>query len=173
MRWKYKKSLLNLYNTSESNILSVANNQRILHDFLFSRDVEFCNLSIEERPKTYFPHRTKLDLEYYVCDEYVKLEQVQVEIDLTIEYKGYVAVFEAKNGNPKSFSIYQLYHPYLYYVKAKREGIDIKDITAVYLVKTKRRNNIELKLYAYKFKDEKRMNSIYLEKAKKYILEFS
>ncbi len=29
--WEYQKSLLNEYNSSESNMLSVANNQRILH----------------------------------------------------------------------------------------------------------------------------------------------
>ena len=39
--WSYKKSLLNQYNSSESNILSVANNQRILHHFLFGQDTEF------------------------------------------------------------------------------------------------------------------------------------
>jgi len=57
--WPYKKSLLNEYNTSESNILSVANNQRILHHFLFGKDTEFDSLDITKRPKTYFPHRTK------------------------------------------------------------------------------------------------------------------
>ncbi|MBI5599733.1 MAG: hypothetical protein HY890_08380 [Deltaproteobacteria bacterium] len=33
--WKYRKSILNELDTSESNILSVANNQRIIHDFLY------------------------------------------------------------------------------------------------------------------------------------------
>lgn len=32
--WKYRKSILNEFDTSELNILSVANNQRIIHDFL-------------------------------------------------------------------------------------------------------------------------------------------
>lgn len=35
VNWNYRKSLLNSYNSSESNTLSVANNQRILHDFAF------------------------------------------------------------------------------------------------------------------------------------------
>jgi hypothetical protein len=51
--WEYKKSLLNQYNTSESNILSVANNQRILHHFLFGKDTEFNDVDILKRPKTY------------------------------------------------------------------------------------------------------------------------
>lgn len=35
--WYYRKSLLNHYNSSESNILSVANNQRILHHFILRK----------------------------------------------------------------------------------------------------------------------------------------
>jgi hypothetical protein len=62
--WEYKKSLLNQYNSSESNILSVANNQRILHHFLFNQDKEFEDVDISKRPKTYFPHRTKTSFEY-------------------------------------------------------------------------------------------------------------
>lgn len=59
LQWNYKKSILNEYNSSESNILSVANNQRILHHFLFGKDTEFEDIDISKRPKTYFPHRTK------------------------------------------------------------------------------------------------------------------
>lgn len=59
IEWKYKKSLLNQTNSSESNMLSVANNQRILHHFLFGKDTEFEDVDILKRPKTYFPHRTK------------------------------------------------------------------------------------------------------------------
>ncbi len=33
--WEYRKSLLNEFDTSESNILSVGFNQRIIHDFLY------------------------------------------------------------------------------------------------------------------------------------------
>ncbi len=66
IQWDYKKSILNLVNNSESNILSVANNQRILHDFLFGEDIEFNNIDIILRPKTYFPHRTKANFEYYI-----------------------------------------------------------------------------------------------------------
>lgn len=66
VKWEYKKSLLNQINSSESNLLSVANNQRILHHFLFEQDGEFEDLAIEQRPKTYFPHRTKTSFNYEV-----------------------------------------------------------------------------------------------------------
>ena len=114
--WQYKKSLLNQYNSSESNILSVANNQRILHHFLFEQDKEFENTDISKRPKTYFPHRTKTSFEYSFGKEAkLELRNIQIEVDLTIEFQGTIGVFEGKNGKPDSFSIYQLYHPFLYY----------------------------------------------------------
>jgi hypothetical protein len=116
IRWEYQKSLLNEFNSSESNILSVANNQRILHDFLFEQDTDFQNIDISLRPKTYFPHRTKTSFTYCFGEmSEISLENIQIEIDLTIEFKGNIGIFEGKNGNPSNFSIYQLYHPFLYY----------------------------------------------------------
>ncbi|GIW22383.1 MAG: hypothetical protein KatS3mg068_1390 [Candidatus Sericytochromatia bacterium] len=99
IEWKYKKSLLNEYNDSESNILSVANNQRILHHFLFEKD---------------------------------------------------------KNGNPKSFAIYQIYHPFLYYHKANQDSKikgKIKNIYCVYVVKNIINKITNLKIWSYTFEN--------------------
>ncbi|TLD82717.1 hypothetical protein LS70_007100 [Helicobacter sp. MIT 11-5569] len=163
INWKYKKSLLNEYNDSESNILSVANNQRILHHFLFGEDLEFENLGIENRPKTYFPHRTKTTLKYQFGDILINAQNQQIEIDLTIEYKGLIGIFEAKNGEPKDFNIYQIYHPYLYYYNS---GLDFKQIICVYLV----RNDNNLKLWAYTFSNPTHLDSIQFLKSCEYIL---
>lgn len=153
--WPYKKSLLNQYNSSESNMLSIANNQRILHHFLFGKDEEFAEKTIEYRPKTYFPHRTKTNLEYSLGkDKKLLLENIQIEIDLTIEQNGIVGIFEAKNGTPKDFSIYQLYYPYLYYHNAKENPellLNIKEIIAIYLVHNNIGNSTTLKMWAYTF----------------------
>lgn len=81
LEWRYKKSLLNEYNSSESNILSVANNQRILHNFLFGKDTGFEDIDISKRPKTYFPHRTKTNLNYFIGDELnINLEKIQIDL---------------------------------------------------------------------------------------------
>lgn len=172
--WKYIKSLLNQFNSSESNILSVANNQRILHQFLFGEDKEFNNVDITKRPKTYFPHRTKTTLEYsFGDDEKLKLENIQIEIDLTIEFNGVVGVFEGKNGTPNSFSVYQIYHPFLYYYNAnKTETIKgkIKRIVAVYVVREKVDNQDIISLWAYTFKKPTDITSISLIKSAKYKL---
>lgn len=53
--WKYRKSILNEFDTSESNILSVANNQRAIFDFLYK--------DIVVSPKVYNAKWTKMEIE--------------------------------------------------------------------------------------------------------------
>jgi len=89
---------------------------------LFGKDKEFEDIDVINRPKTYFPHRTKTSFEYSFGNEAkLELKNIQIEIDLTIEFNGIVGVFEAKNGNSDSFSIYQIYHPFLYYYNANKQ----------------------------------------------------
>jgi len=174
INWAYKKSLLNQFNSSESNILSVANNQRILHHFLFGKDAEFDDVDILKRPKTYFPHRTKTSFEYYFGkDTKMELKNIQIEVDLTIEFQGTISVFEGKNGRPDSFSIYQIYHPFLYYYNANNEkdlAGKIKDIICVYVVREKGKENETLKLWAYTFVNPLDITSIKLIKSAAYKL---
>ncbi|MBS1536834.1 MAG: hypothetical protein JST20_03695 [Bacteroidetes bacterium] len=172
--WNYKKSLLNQYNTSESNILSVANNQRILHHFLFNQDKEFEDVDISKRPKTYFPHRTKTSFEYSFGEESkLILKNIQIEVDLTIEFQGTIGVFEGKNGKPDTFSIYQVYHPFLYYFNAnkKTELKDkIKEIFCVYVVREKSKTHDTLKLWAYTFTNPFDITTIKFIKSASYKL---
>lgn len=174
IEWGYKKSLLNQYNSSESNILSVANNQRILHHFLFGQDTEFEDIDIAKRPKTYFPHRTKTSFEYNVGqDVMLKMKNIQIEVDLTIEFQGTIGVFEGKNGKPDSFSIYQIYHPFLYYYNANKETDikgKIKDIFCVYVVREKFKTHDTIKLWAYTFKNPLDITSIKFIKSCSYKL---
>ena len=164
LQWTYKKSLLNEYNSSESNILSVANNQRILHHFLFGKDSEFEDVDITKRPKTYFKHPTKTSFSYHFgSDLPLNLQNIQIEIDLTIEFQGTIGVFEGKNGKPDSFAIYQIYHPFLYYYKANQlseiKG-RIKEIVGVYIVKTIEKGITNLKIWAYTFENPLDITSI-------------
>jgi hypothetical protein len=174
IEWQYRKSILNEYNTSESNILSVANNQRILHHFAFGEDKEFDDDDILKRPKTYFPHRTKTDLNYrFGRLGSVTLQHMQVEIDLTIEYQGNVCIFEAKNGRPETFSIYQIYHPFLYYHKAKASDAllgKISDIRAIYVVRQIVQGVSQLKFWSYTFETPEDITSIKLLKSACYKL---
>jgi len=172
--WEYKKSILNQYNTSESNILSVVNNQRILHNFLFGKDTEFDNVDILKRPKTYFPHRTKTSFEYYFGkDTKLELQNIQIEVDLTIEYQGNIGVFEGKNGVPDSFNVYQIYHPFLYYYNANKQTElkgKIKNIFCVYVVREREKENDIIKLWAYTFENPLDITTIKFIKSASYKL---
>jgi hypothetical protein len=174
INWEYKKSLLNQYNTSESNILSVANNQRILHHFLFGKDAEFDDTDILKRPKTYFPHRTKTSFEYYFGESTkMELKNIQIEVDLTIEFQGNIGVFEGKNGKPDSFSVYQIYHPFLYYYNANKQTElkgKIKNIYSVYVVREKGKENDTIKLWAYTFENPLDITTIKFIKSVSYKL---
>ncbi|MEN6393289.1 MAG: hypothetical protein ABFD53_05735 [Anaerolineaceae bacterium] len=161
--WKYRKSLLNEFDTSESNILSVVSNQRILHDFLYN--------DIVASPRVYNARRTKASFSYRIGDQDVETNNVQMEIDLTLEYQDIVTIVEGKNGFPLDFAVYQLFHPFKYYSKIKnQEHIDIKQITCCYVLREKSRDGSILRLYNYTFNDENRNDSITLLKKAQYLL---
>ena len=172
-QWRYEKSLLNQFNSSESNILSVANNQRILHNFLFNKETELTDDDIAKRAKTYFPHRTKTSLYYTFGSEKVECESIQIEIDLTIEFRGIIGVFEGKNGQPDNFSVYQIYHPFLYYHNAKyspKLSGKIKKIYGVYVVRENKQPYDILKLWCYTFTKPNDITSIQFLKSAAYEL---
>ena len=93
--------------------MSVASNQRIIHDFLYE--------DIVAGPKVYSARRTKMNLSYKVGNESIQTENLQMEIDLTMELHGVVTIFEGKNGFPENFAVYQLFHPFKYFSLLKEE----------------------------------------------------
>lgn len=160
---EYKRSILNEYDTSESNMLSVGSNLKIFHHFLYG--------SADVIPKIYFPRRTKTSFEYYFDKEKIVMENIQMEIDLTMEYNGIVTIFEGKNGLPKNFAVYQLFHPFKYFADIKKENkLPIKQITACYVLRYKENSNSVLRVYNYTFEDENDICSIKLLKNAQYNL---
>lgn len=161
--WKYRQSLLNEFDSSESNILSVASNQRILHDFLYD--------DIVASPKVYNARRTKISFQYQIGSQQVVSTNLQMEIDLTLEHQGVVTVVEGKNGFPQDFAVYQLFHPFKYYSTLKRNNrLSIKQITCSYVLRERGRDGSILRLYDYTFDDENQIASIRLLKKSQYIL---
>ncbi len=161
--WKYRKSILNEFDTSESNILSVGFNQRIIHDFLYD--------DIVANPKMYGARRTKTSFDYFIGDEKIQASGLQMEIDLTTEYNGVVTVFEGKNNFPENFAVYQLYFPFLYYHKLKTENkLAINDINCCYLLRKKEGEQSVIRIYQYTFENPNDMASIRLIKNAQYNL---
>lgn len=155
--WRYRRSILNNINTSESNILSVGYNQRILHDFLYE--------DITASPRIYGSNRTQIPLIYRIGDDSINATRVQVEIDLTLEYQGAITVFEAKNGAPADFNVFQLFNPFRYYRRATND-MEIESIQCCYLL----RQENQLRLYLYTFADPQDPGSIQLERNAEYTL---
>lgn len=161
--WKYRKSILNEFDTSESNILSVASNQRIIYDFLYE--------DIVASPKVYNARRTKMSTTYKTGKEQIMTRNLQMEIDLTMELHGVVTIFEGKNGFPENFAVYQLYHPFRYYSILKHEKkLKVEMITCCYVLRKKSTEGSILRLYNYTFEDEDDMSSIKLLKNAQYNL---
>lgn len=161
--WKYRKSILNEFDTSESNILSVANNQRVIHDFLYE--------DIVASPKVYNARRTKMTISYKTGREKIRVENLQMEIDLTMELDRVITVFEGKNGFPHDFAVHQLYHPFKYYCVLKAEKrLEVEMITCCYILRDREKKGSILRLYNYTFDDEKDMSSIRLLKNAQYNL---
>jgi hypothetical protein len=82
-----------------------------------------------------------------------------------------VTIFEGKNGFPKDFAIYQLFHPFKYYSILKREKkLAVEMITCCYVLRKKNAGNSILRLYNYTFENENDMSSIKLLKNAQYNL---
>jgi hypothetical protein len=170
IKWIYRPSILNDYSISESSILSLCFNQRIIHDFLY--------LDIVSNPKIYNSERKRgISFDYKIGDVCLHFDGLQIEIDLTSEYNGYVTIFEGKNTKDsqswiENFNIYQLYNPFRYYYEFKeKDRLDIKKITACYLVRQKIHNGSNIRLYNYTFQNPLDLTSIILLKKREYQLQ--
>ncbi len=162
-RWRYRQSILNEFDTSESNILSVVNNQKIIHHFLFGREDTAVNV--------YFPRRTKMSFKYRIGNTHIVAKNLQMEIDMTMEAAGNVTVLESKNKFPPDFAVYQLYHPFLYYHTLKETNeLNIKQINGCYLLRHHVDGTTVLRLFLYTFTDPYQMDSIKLLKNAEYRL---
>lgn len=154
--FEYRESILNNINDSESNSLFVAYNQQILQDFLYQDRTAV--------PKVYGSHRTKFDIRYIVGKEEIVAQKLQMEIDLTLENNGEICIFEAKNGSPIDFNVYQLFNPFRYYVD--KHGFDPSAVQCCYLL----RLDNSIKLFLYKFNDVNELGSIQLIRNAEYRL---
>ncbi len=161
--WGYRKSILNEFDTSESNILSVARNQNIIQSFLYGDENQSINV--------YLPRRTKMTFEYSVGETHIIATNLQMEIDMTMESGGLVTIFEGKNKFPENFAVYQLYHPFLYYHTLKENNqLPIKNISACYLLRHRINGNSVLRVFNYTFSNPLDMTSIQLLENAEYTL---
>ena len=157
--WDYKPSVLNHTDSSESNIISLVYNQKIIQKFLYG--------DITKNPKIYMSRRTKITTSYRAGTQRIDAEKLQVELDATFEHNGRVTVIEAKNGFHDNFAVYQIFLPFLDYQSKNIPGV--KKVECCYLLQDKPRNII--RLYLYSFTDPEDIGSIQLIKKSEYLLK--
>ena len=159
--WEYRPSLLNHTDESESNMISLVYNQRVIQDFLYGEITA---------PKIYMSRRTKIDLEYSIDGIHdVQATRLQMEMDATFELNGVVTIVEGKNSFPADFAVYQLFHPFLDYHLKDIAGVS--GINCCYLLKKSYRDRHVIRLYLYKFGDIGDIASIVLVKKAEYVLQ--
>lgn len=105
-------------------------------------------------------------MDYRIGDDEINVGRVQVEIDYTVEYQGEITVFEAKNGEPVDFNVFQLFNPFRYYLRVT-ENLSVSSIQCCYLV---RPEDDKLRLYLYEFTDLRNPGSIELIRNAEYTL---
>jgi len=159
----YTPSLLNHTDTSESSILSTAFNQRILHKILYGNLSEGANL--------YMSRRTKMPLAFRLGDSRFESEAMQMEMDMALENRGRVTVFEGKNGFRDDFNLFQLYNPFRYFLMLKEEQcIAIDSIDCCYAARVRGEGEHTLRFHLYRFNDPETPESIELLKAHEFRL---
>lgn len=166
VEFNYHPSPLDQLNTSESNILSMLHNHNILLDFLYPNDVN-------AKPHMYMSHRTKYSPKFNIGTTPIDCNKLQIEIDMTLEDKGTITVFEAKNwiSGRNDFAVYQLYHPFLhYYTLMKKGDIDVESVNCCYAVRKVVEDGVQIMIYLYTFGDPFDMKSIRLIRSKSYLL---
>ena len=169
VEWQYRPSILNDFSISESGILSLVNNHRIIHDFLYQDYVGIV-------PKMYNSERKRgISFDYFIDKEKLSFKNLQIEIDMTLEYDGYITVCEGKNASSKwlqIFNIYQIYNPFRYYYDLKQNNkLNIRKLTACYLVRRKNKENSIVRLYNYTFANPLDIASVKLIKKREYHLK--
>jgi hypothetical protein len=170
IEWRYRKSLLNDIDRGEASALSLAFNQHILHDFIYE--------DVVASPKIYVPGRSRTTIKYTVGSTRVKAVDLQLEMDMVLEYQGTVTVIEAKNKTFSSFTnfaVYQLFYPIKYYLnRAKEKNISIPHINACYVLRqasSRASGVIKVRLYLYEFANPNRLDSIRLVRKAEYHLK--
>lgn len=165
---QYSPGPLDEKDTSEANILSLVYNHGILQRVLYPYD-------LRAQPHIYMSHRSKMNPQHRVGDIQLPTGITQFEVDMTFEYDGKVTVFEGKNWstNRDDFAVYQLYMPFRYFDKMRREragGSKILDINCCYVLRRKHSWGSEITAHVYTFTDPDDMASIELVEAKGFRL---
>ena len=158
-KWPYSPDKLDKISNSASNALSVAYNQRILHDFLYK--------DTQASPNIYNSHRTNVSFDYKIGDNTATSNSTQIEIDFITELQGRITIFESKVGEQTDFNVFQIYNPCRHYMDTPQ--LRANSIECCYVL----HRSDKICLYLYSFADKKDPGSIEHRQNAAYLLDTS
>lgn len=167
--WRFKRTLLDDFDSGEAGVLSVVFNEQIAQDFLYDNP--------RAPVKIHLPGRTHRGEEnsfsYRIGGTEVSVRNLQIELDFILEDPhGDVAIAEAKRGDlPADFAVAQIYLPYRKLLKVQeRRGTEFR-IRPLFAVQFTRADGREaIRIYEYAFHDPFDMGSISHVKSAEYVL---
>jgi len=166
--WKATPSIIAKLGESEASTSSELFNSKIIHNFLELDKNDYLNLQVHTGRRT----RVSYD---FIVDPDIKLEadKLQIETDAFFETLDELITVEVKNVEHEDFEIRQLFSAMKYMEqKVEEQIIPIKyKIRHLFVVRFKKDNRCFFHIYEYKFKDNKRLNSIELIKNTEYVID--
>ena len=171
--WKYRPSVMDGTDESEAGVLSLAFNQHIIQDFLFSDTTVFLRIHLPRRTRD----KALNSFQYRVGETKVDVRNLQIEADFIVEKNGELAVGEAKYSPkigffPKDFAVAQVYLPYRRLLKLRERKNWKTEARCMFIVQHRPNENQEaIRIYEYTFTDPNDMASIKLVNNAEYRLE--
>jgi len=167
--WRFKRTILDDFDSGEAGVLSIVFNEQIAQDFLYDNPRAPVKIHLPGRT-----HRAEENsFSYRVGSTEVSVTSLQIELDFILEDPhGEVAIAEAKRGDiPRDFGVSQIYLPYrklLRVQERRRTRFRIRPLFVVHFIRPDGREAI--RLYEYAFQDPFDMGSITHVKSSEYVL---
>lgn len=162
--WHCSESVVSKLGNSEADAVSTIYNEKIIHDFLFGNTETNLKIHISRRSTTTF--------DFYIGNNELHADRLQIEMDALFESKGIIATAEVKNIKHTNFEIRQPYSTYRYLDRFVRDGKIAGNYKIRHLFVIANRGTKEefYRIYEYAFTDWKHMDSIKLVKNAQYNL---
>lgn len=160
--WKPLKSVVSSFGKSEADAVSTIYNSKIIHDFLFG--------DTKKELMIHTSRRSNISYDFYIGKNKLRADWLQIEVDSFFESDDTIAFVEVKSIKNTNFEIRQVYSTFRYLDRFYRDKKIPKDykLRHLFVVEGVEKGKKFYRLYEYRFKDWKHMDSIELVKNAQY-----
>ncbi len=160
--WHLSSSVVSKLGDSEADTVSTIYNEKIIHDFLFSR--------VDVNLKIHISRRSKTSFDFWIGKNQLRSDGLQIEMDALFESEDTIATVEVKNIKHANFEIRQPYSTFRYLDRflRDREIPSNYRLRHLFVIVNKGAREEFYRIYEYTFTDWKHMDSIVLVKNAQY-----